>query len=37
MPASSNAFKAVEDAKAVQIDVGDRTKTVKIGDNLNPK
>jgi hypothetical protein len=28
MPASSSAFKAVEDAKAVQIDVGDPTKTV---------
>jgi hypothetical protein len=37
MPPSSGAFKAVEDAKAVQIDTDDPTKTVQIGASLNPK
>jgi hypothetical protein len=31
MPASSNAFKAVEDAKVMQIDTEDPTKIVQIG------
>jgi hypothetical protein len=37
MPSSSDAFKAAEDAKAVQIDTEDPSKTVQIGVGLNPK
>jgi hypothetical protein len=37
MPPTSNAFKAIEDAKAVPIDAGDPTKTVQIGASLDPK
>jgi hypothetical protein len=37
MPPSSNAFKAVEDAKAMQIDAKDPTRTIQIGADLNPK
>jgi hypothetical protein len=33
----SGAFKATKDAKAVQIDAGDPTKTVQIGASLDPK
>jgi hypothetical protein len=34
---SSGAFKAVEDTKAMQIDVEDPAKTVQIGTGLNRK
>jgi hypothetical protein len=37
MPPTSSVFKAVVDAKAVQIDVEDPAKTVQIGANLDPK
>jgi hypothetical protein len=37
MPLTSGAFKAAEDAKAVQIDAGDPTKTMQIGASLDPK
>jgi hypothetical protein len=37
MPASSNSFKGVEDAKTVQINDEDPTKIVQIGAGLNPK
>jgi hypothetical protein len=37
MPPSSDAFKAVEDAKTMQIDAEDPTKTVQIRTGLNPK
>jgi hypothetical protein len=37
MPLTSGAFKVTEDAKAVQIDVGDPTKIVQIGASLDPK
>jgi hypothetical protein len=37
MPPSSSAFKAIKDAKAVQIDAEDPAKTVQIGSGLNPK
>jgi hypothetical protein len=37
MPPTSGAFKATEDAKAVQIDAGDPAKTVQIGATLEPK
>jgi hypothetical protein len=37
MPCSSGTFKAVEDAKAVQIDIEDPATTVQIRVGLNPK
>jgi hypothetical protein len=37
MPPLSRAFKAVTDAKAVQIDANDPAKTVQIGAGLIPK
>jgi hypothetical protein len=37
MPPTSNAFKAIEDAKAVQIDARDPNKNVQIGASLDPK
>jgi hypothetical protein len=37
MPPSSSAFKAIKDAKAVQIDAEDPAKTVQIRSGLNPK
>jgi hypothetical protein len=37
MPPLSCAFKAVGDAKTVQIDTDDLAKTVQFGANLNPK
>jgi hypothetical protein len=37
MPPLINALKAVEDAKAMQIDTEDPARTVQIGDGLNPK
>jgi hypothetical protein len=37
MPALSSTFKAAEDAKVVQIDAEDPTKTFQIGASLNPK
>jgi hypothetical protein len=37
MPSSSSAFKAVKDAKAVQIESKDPANTVQIGADLNPK
>jgi hypothetical protein len=37
MPLTFSVFKANEDAKAVQIDVGNLAKTVQIGANLDPK
>jgi hypothetical protein len=37
MPPSSNAFKAAEDAKAMQIDTEDTAKTIQIRAGLNPK
>jgi hypothetical protein len=36
-PPPCGAFKAVEDVKAVPIDVEDPTKIVQIGADLNPK
>jgi hypothetical protein len=37
MPPSSNAFKAVEDAKDVEINAEDPAKTIQIRVDLNPK
>jgi hypothetical protein len=37
MRPSSGAFKAAKDAKVVQIDTDDPTKTVEIGAGLDPK
>jgi hypothetical protein len=37
MSPSSGAFKAAEDAKAMQINAKDPTKIVQIGVSLNPK
>jgi hypothetical protein len=37
MPSMSSSFKVAEDAKAVQIDVGDLAKTMQIGASLDPK
>jgi hypothetical protein len=37
MPASSSAFEAAEDAKAMQIDAEDPAKTVQIRVSRNPK
>jgi hypothetical protein len=37
MPPSSGAFKAAEDAKVMQIDTEDPTKTLQIRAGLNPK
>jgi hypothetical protein len=37
MPPTSSIFKMDEDAKAVQIDAGNPTKTMQIGVSLNPK
>jgi hypothetical protein len=37
MPALSSAFKAVKDAKIVQIDAEDPAKTIQIGVGLNTK
>jgi hypothetical protein len=33
----TGTFKAVEDAKVIQIDVEDPTKTVQIGAGFSPK
>jgi hypothetical protein len=37
MPSTGGAFKVDEDAKAVQIKVGNPTKIVHIGTGLDPK
>jgi hypothetical protein len=37
MPASSGTFKAVEDAKAMQVDMKNPAKTVQIGVGQNSK
>jgi hypothetical protein len=37
MPPSFDSFKAVKDAKAMQINVEDPTKTIQIGAGLNSK
>jgi hypothetical protein len=37
IPPSSGAFKAVEDAMAVQINTEDPAKTTQIGAGLNPR
>jgi hypothetical protein len=37
MPSSSSTFKAVDDAKAMQIDIEDTSKTVQIRAGLNLK
>jgi hypothetical protein len=37
MPSSSSAFKVAEDAKVMQIDTEDPSKTVQIGVGINPK
>jgi hypothetical protein len=37
MPLTSNAFKADKDAKALQIDTENPTKTVQIEASLDPK
>jgi hypothetical protein len=37
MPHTYGAFKAAEDAKAVQIDAGDPAKTMYIESSLDPK
>jgi hypothetical protein len=37
MPPMSGIFKADEDARAVQVDVGNLDKAVQIGASLNPK
>jgi hypothetical protein len=37
MPPSSDAFNAVEDVKAMQIDAEDPVETILLGDGLNPK
>jgi hypothetical protein len=37
MPPSFSTLKAAEDAKAVQVDADDPTKTVQIGAGQNPK
>jgi hypothetical protein len=34
---SYDSFKAVEDAKVVQVDADDPTKIVQIGAGINPK
>jgi hypothetical protein len=36
-PLTFGAFKAAEDANAMQIDAGDPAKTVQIGSSLDPK
>jgi hypothetical protein len=37
MPPSSDTFKAAEDAKAMEIDAEDPTKTIQIRAGVNPK
>jgi hypothetical protein len=37
MPSMSSSFKAIEDAKAVQINVEDPAKTIQIRAGLSPK
>jgi hypothetical protein len=37
MPSTSDAFKATEDAKTVQIDAKDPTKTIQIGASMSTK
>jgi hypothetical protein len=37
MPTSSSVLKTADDAKAMQIDVEDLTKTIEIEADLNPK
>jgi hypothetical protein len=37
MPSMSGAFKAIEDAKVIQINAEEPTKTVQIGASLSPK
>jgi hypothetical protein len=37
IPLIASAFKATEDAKAMQIDAGDHAKTLQIGATLDPK
>jgi hypothetical protein len=37
MASSSSAFKVAEDAKVIQIETEDPSKTVQIGAGLNPE
>jgi hypothetical protein len=37
LSAASDFFKGAEDAKAIQIDAEDLTKTIQIGASKNPK
>jgi hypothetical protein len=37
MPSTYDTFKAAKDAKAMQINAEDLTKTIQIGAGLSPK